>query len=97
MVSALETSLRDAWRSERLVYRAAEDNEEDKAFITNYITSDPVQAAFSSAGLLIPKTEKNVKGFISLLSSESIIGVIMCLPDDEKVKNENGNKEKAKS
>lgn len=72
-------SLRGAWRSERLIYRAV-DEDLDKPFLKEHIVGDPVQSGLSSYSLLVPPTKKYVTAYADFFLNECLLGVIICLP-----------------
>ncbi|KAH7126529.1 acyl-CoA N-acyltransferase [Dactylonectria estremocensis] len=54
---SIET-LSTAFQSERLSYRAFENNEDDKKFLSTYIENDPTVAAFAHLSLLKPRNKQ---------------------------------------
>lgn len=70
--------LRFAFRSERLVYRALEDNEADKKFAFE-MENDPVCTAMGSMGVLKPVSMANFEGLMSFAKSCPHFAVA-CLP-----------------
>lgn len=89
MVSELQSTalqgVEDAFRSERLVYRAVEPTPEDTDFVFSQIQADPVNFALGSPGLLKPPQRKDAEWVISQVE-KSLLGVIICLPPDEEGK-----------
>lgn len=81
-------SLRDVWRSERLVYRYVEDNEEDAAFVYS-LSADPTVMGLSSPQLLRPPTMKSTKKLMEsfLHSPNTIWSAVMCLPPAQEGEN----------
>ena len=75
-------SLVKAFRSERLIYRAFQNDEEDKTFIYEQITTDPVNYALSDPGLVAPKSKQGEEDLISGLV-KSLLTVVLCLPAPE--------------
>jgi RimJ/RimL family protein N-acetyltransferase len=71
-------SLRNAWRSDNLVYRSIEENDEDFAFIKT-LRSDPVNLGFSTKGMLRPPTAKATKEYMGYFPKD-ILAVMICLP-----------------
>lgn len=51
-------NLKDAFQSERLVYRAAENNKDDKDFLLTEIVNDAINTALSDIALIRPRGEK---------------------------------------
>ncbi len=72
-------SVEDAWRSERLVYRAIEDNEEDKTWICENIDKDPVNMVMGSLGAFKPGSMASAANFIQRTKG-SMLRVFACLP-----------------
>ncbi|EAW11081.1 GNAT family N-acetyltransferase [Aspergillus clavatus NRRL 1] len=75
-------TLRDAWRSKNLVYRAVEDNDEDLAFMIS-LRSDPVYLGLSSKAIIRPQTAKSVREYMRVFPT-NILGAIICLPTAEQ-------------
>ncbi len=68
------------FQSARLVYRAAEKNDVDKAFIHGII-NDPTVSAFMRASVHKPQTMDDAETLIKDMQN-AILGVIICLPVD---------------
>lgn len=75
-------SLVKVFRSERLIYRAFQNDEKDKAFCYEQITSDPVNYALSDPGLLAPRSRQAEDAMTDDLA-KSLLAVVLCLPADE--------------
>lgn len=71
--------MNDPFRSKRLEYRAAEDNEEDTAFFHS-IQSDVHAYANSSSSLLKPQSAALSAKFKSYVVEKTLLGVVICLP-----------------
>ena len=92
-------SLANAYRSERLVYRAVENNEEDKSFVHTEINSDPVLVALASKRVVQPRDQRLAQKLVEMMQA-SVMGVLICLPaggDDGSAATSNGDKKTAKS
>ncbi|KXH47131.1 hypothetical protein CSAL01_08540 [Colletotrichum salicis] len=82
--------LEGAYRSERLVFRAVENNDEDKKFLHTQIENDPVTVALSNPIALMPRTSKHSEWMVEQMA-KSVLAVMVCLPadpaggDEEKV------------
>ena len=74
-------SLKGAWRSERLMYRAIENNEKDTAFVFG-LSADPTNVGMSAPFLLRPPTTKSVQDFMGsfLNGPATLFSALMCLP-----------------
>jgi RimJ/RimL family protein N-acetyltransferase len=76
-------SLKGAWKSERLVYRYLEDDDQDAYFLFS-LSSDSTIIGMSAPGLLIPPTKKNIKknieGFFH--SQNVLFCAVICLPSE---------------
>ncbi|RAL13354.1 GNAT family N-acetyltransferase [Aspergillus homomorphus CBS 101889] len=68
-----------SFHSARLLYRAPEDNEEDRAFLQHAILNDSTIQAVSTSRLRRPLPQRSAEEFIKALQS-SLLGVIICLP-----------------
>ncbi|KAJ0417807.1 acyl-CoA N-acyltransferase [Aspergillus carlsbadensis] len=71
----------DPFRSQRLIYRAAEDNEEDQKFIHEHL-NEPAKQLLSTMVLPHPRTKVNAAHFLAAQQAR-LLGVIICLPPDE--------------
>jgi RimJ/RimL family protein N-acetyltransferase len=71
-------TLRNSWRSDNLVYRSIEENDEDFAFIKS-LRSDPVNLGFSTRGMVRPPTAKATKEYMQYFP-KNILAVMICLP-----------------
>ncbi|KAF5660130.1 GNAT family acetyltransferase acetyltransferase [Fusarium heterosporum] len=75
----------NAYRSERLVYRAVESNDEDKKFLSKYFDNDPLGCALADSRLLKPRDKTSVEGLLDYMK-KSIMALIICLSPDEAKK-----------
>ncbi|OGE52487.1 hypothetical protein PENARI_c010G09934 [Penicillium arizonense] len=66
------------FRSKRLLYRAAEDNEEDKAFLQKQILNDHTIQAMSTARLARPAHKRSSEEFVRRFH-DAVLGVMICL------------------
>ncbi|KAI1266589.1 acyl-CoA N-acyltransferase [Xylariaceae sp. FL1019] len=76
----MTTAIADAFRSKRLIYRAAEDNEADRTFVFRDLNSDHVTRALGDPSL--HKSMNRVssdKEFERQLNS-TLLSIIVCLP-----------------
>lgn len=71
--------LLNAWKSARLVYRAVEDDEEDKAFIREAMVGDPVALAMGSYRTLAPGSKAAGLSFYEL-TKHNPLRALICLP-----------------
>ncbi|UZP38066.1 hypothetical protein NXS19_005882 [Fusarium pseudograminearum] len=73
------------YSSERLIYRALENNEQDTAYIFKFHENDPLNTALSGHSLLRPRNKKSSEDLISAIQKASI-SVMVCLsPSEAKV------------
>lgn len=77
-----------AFRSERLVYRAYEDDEDDKMFIHEYLENDPANTIMGSPHLPRPKPFKSAQQYIDF-QTKALISVLVCLAPEKKDAQEN--------
>lgn len=84
-------SLATLFRSERLIYRAFQNDDKDRAFCYEQITSDPVNYALSDPGLLAPRSRKAEDAMMDELA-KSLLAVIICLPPPENEQQPAGEK-----
>ncbi|KAI1418928.1 acyl-CoA N-acyltransferase [Xylaria sp. FL1777] len=78
----MTTAISGAFRSERLVYRAVEDNEADKSFIFTQLESDPITSALSDPSIHRPRNRKESDQRVESFIANAILSVIVCLPGD---------------
>lgn len=71
-------SLATAYQSERLIYRAPENNDEDKAFL-HALNGDAVIAALVSKRLIMPRNQNLAAKMIEIMQISSL-AVFVCLP-----------------
>ncbi|GKT59629.1 GNAT family protein [Colletotrichum tofieldiae] len=71
--------LENAYRSERLIYRAMENNEADSTFIHTHLENDPVNIALSDLRLLRPRSSKQSRSLAEKMEN-SVLTVMICLP-----------------
>ncbi|KKK13782.1 hypothetical protein ARAM_003585 [Aspergillus rambellii] len=76
-----KTQIQDLFRTKRLLFRAAEETEEDKAFLNNQILNDPLIQTMSTMRLRRPLAKKSGEDFIKTLN-EALLGVMVCLRPD---------------
>ncbi|GJC94488.1 GNAT family [Colletotrichum higginsianum IMI 349063] len=69
----------NAYRSERLIYRAVENNEADSTFIHTQLENDPVNVALSDLKLLKPRSSKHSHAMTEQMA-KSVLTVMVCLP-----------------
>ena len=69
----------DAFHSERLTYRAIEDNDEDIAFIHS-LRLDSQSRANGDSSLFKPVNKANSANSLTRYRDEDFLGVIICLP-----------------
>ncbi|KAH7155795.1 acyl-CoA N-acyltransferase [Dactylonectria estremocensis] len=72
--------LSKTFQSQRLSYRALENNEADREFLHTQIKNDPVNAALSDPGWIQPKSRKHTEGLAEELT-KATLAVIVYLPE----------------
>ncbi|KAK3685046.1 acyl-CoA N-acyltransferase [Podospora appendiculata] len=75
-------SIVNAWKSERLVYRAIEENEADRALLWECNQNDAVNSAMASHALFKPGSRKDTQFFFEF-SKDAVIRHWACLPPAE--------------
>ena len=81
MAEAYLRDLNSVWRSERLVFRATQ--QEDYEFLWNHIDTDPVNVALSGPMLLKPpRKQKPEDWFEKWKKNDFLMDVIICLRPD---------------
>jgi RimJ/RimL family protein N-acetyltransferase len=82
------------FRSKRLIYRAVEDNEEDRNFLHGLL-NDPAQQLLGTMVLPLPRTKGDAAQFLAAQQSR-LLGVIVCLPPLDRAAVERVSSEAAK-
>ncbi|KAM0344748.1 hypothetical protein ACHAPU_007120 [Fusarium lateritium] len=75
----------NAYRSARLVFRAVENNDEDKKFLSKYFDNDPLGSALADPQLLKPRDKTSIEGLLEYMK-KCIMALIICLSPDEAKK-----------
>jgi hypothetical protein len=73
--------MENAFRSGRLVYRACEESDEIKDFISDKFSLDPVNQVESSC-ISIPGKKKHAEGFLKYVANDTLLGFLICLPEE---------------
>ncbi|KAI1148683.1 acyl-CoA N-acyltransferase [Nemania diffusa] len=81
----MTTAIGSAFRSERLIYRAIEDNEADKTFLFTQLQSDPVTSALGDPSIHRPRNQKTSDQAVEN-SKSALLAVMICLPGDSSKK-----------
>ncbi|KAH7001259.1 acyl-CoA N-acyltransferase [Ilyonectria destructans] len=81
--------LSKAFQSDRLVYRALENNEEDRRFLHSQIDNDPMNTALFDPRVIQPRTQKHVELLANTLT-RSTLAVMVCLPPGTPLLDGNG-------
>ncbi|KAF9888434.1 hypothetical protein FE257_008712 [Aspergillus nanangensis] len=69
------------FQSERLLYRAIENSDEDLAFFDKQIMNDPLIQIVTTTRIQRPIPKKSVTEFVKLLQ-DAVLGVMICLRPD---------------
>ncbi|KAJ5889658.1 Acyl-CoA N-acyltransferase [Penicillium tannophilum] len=75
---AANESVTKGFVSKRLLFRAVEDSDEDKAFLQREFENDPTTQALMSPALQRPASKKHIESFIKDMEG-CLLGVIICL------------------
>ncbi|KAL3961482.1 hypothetical protein ACCO45_003005 [Purpureocillium lilacinum] len=82
------TTASNAWRSEQLVYRPFDGQDEElQAWMHEHISNDPVVEALSTGDLLRPQSRKQSAAYTDVIAG-CLIAVAVCLPPDDDGDNE---------
>lgn len=73
-----ETTMADPFRSERLIYRAP-DQEGDVDFFHSMET-DPIAFQMANTSIKKPQSKDDAKKFLKIVAEETLLGVVICLP-----------------
>lgn len=71
--------MRNGWNSQRLVYRALQDNDADHTFMHDAIAGDPVGFPLAYPEAFRPQSKTMTAGLIAGLRNKSL-SVVICLP-----------------
>ncbi|KAJ5467804.1 hypothetical protein N7475_005556 [Penicillium sp. IBT 31633x] len=71
-------TLRELFKSERLLYRAVENSDEDKAFIRHILNDNTIQT-LSTGRMKRPAQRESAEDLIKSIQS-AMLGVVICLP-----------------
>ncbi|KAI9158002.1 putative [ribosomal protein S5]-alanine N-acetyltransferase [Paramyrothecium foliicola] len=86
----------NAFKSERLVYRAAEDNDEDRAWISELIQNDAAGMILSNPRLPVPMPLSATQDFLDY-QKKAMFSLLICLPlEDNKAPAHDGESEATK-
>ncbi|GAP93431.2 putative SPBc2 prophage-derived uncharacterized N-acetyltransferase [Rosellinia necatrix] len=80
-MSTMVDAIASAFRSERLTYRAIEDNEADKDFVFAHL-SDPVTFALSNPAMHRPVSKKTSDEKTATGIRDALLAVMMCVAGD---------------
>lgn len=78
----MTTALGGAFRSERVIYRAIEDNEADRTFLFTQLQLDPVTSSLGDPTIHRPKNRKESDRRVDTLIENPLLSVMICLPGD---------------
>lgn len=74
------TKLASAWRSSRLIYRAVEDNEEDRSFLSQHLDNDPSSVPMTQMRACAPAPRTAQDRYYQGLGPACLLRVFICLP-----------------
>ncbi|KAJ8130641.1 hypothetical protein O1611_g2986 [Lasiodiplodia mahajangana] len=88
---SIRDSMRNAWNSERLIYRALQDNDDDHTFMHEAIAGDPVGFSLAYPESFRPQSKIMTASLLSMLRRKSL-SVVICLSTDEssRIRNKGG-------
>lgn len=86
--------INNAYQSKNLVYRALEDNSEDRTWIAECLLNDPAITIMGSQRLAHPAPQTSVQDYIDN-NKRNLLNVVICLPSDEKESTPTKNSSKA--
>lgn len=72
-----------AFRSERLIYRAFQDNEEDRSFAYNQLASDALTKGLADPSVHRPTSRQLQDGYIDSMLKTTVMYNIICLPEKD--------------
>lgn len=70
--------MNNPWRSDRLIYRAPEQPDDEDFFLT--IQTDPFAYQNSNSALPFPQGKESAKKYLKHVAENSLICVVICLP-----------------
>jgi RimJ/RimL family protein N-acetyltransferase len=73
-------AMENGWRSKRLVYRAVEDNEEDRKYCHDVFHNDPVILGQAYLELFKPQSRRMSTDLFALWPKDKLLAVLICLP-----------------
>ncbi|KAH8655774.1 acyl-CoA N-acyltransferase [Xylariales sp. PMI_506] len=78
---SIRNSMRNGWKSKRLVYRALQDNDADHTFMHEAIAGDPVGFPLGYPEAFRPQSKAMTFGLLAMLRKKAL-SVVICLPAD---------------
>ncbi|KAI0384785.1 acyl-CoA N-acyltransferase [Hypomontagnella monticulosa] len=79
---SIQDAMRNGWKSERLVYRALQDNDADHTFMHEAIAGDPVGFPLAYPEVFRPQSKAMTATLLTAMRNKSL-SVVICLPADE--------------
>jgi GNAT superfamily N-acetyltransferase len=73
--------INNAYKSERLIYRAIEDNQEDTAWIAEFLLNDPAITIMGTPRLAHPAPLTSAKEYVNY-NRGNLLNVLICLPPE---------------
>ncbi|KAI1327801.1 acyl-CoA N-acyltransferase [Xylariaceae sp. FL0255] len=80
-IERMGPALAGAFNSERLVYRAFQNNEEDKNWVFIHVESDPLTHGLGDPAVHKPQTRQASDATMEQRLKNSVLFVMICLPD----------------
>ncbi|UKZ79970.1 hypothetical protein TrVFT333_007734 [Trichoderma virens FT-333] len=71
----------NAYKSERLIYRAMEDNQEDKAWVAEFLLNDPAVTIMGTPRLALPAPLSSAQDYLNY-NKGNLLNLLICLPPD---------------
>jgi RimJ/RimL family protein N-acetyltransferase len=77
--NSLNSQMENAWQSERLIYRAVEDTDEDRKYLHEAINNDPVIFGNSWRVKFKPQSQKVANEYYDVALKNDLLAVWVCL------------------
>ncbi|KAK7414945.1 hypothetical protein QQX98_006270 [Neonectria punicea] len=88
---SIRDAMRNGWKSERLIYRAFEDNDADHTFMHHAIAGDPVGFPLAYCEAFRPQS-KTITAATCVMLRNKMLSVVICLPTNESIEASSSSK-----